>query len=109
MAQHFLSYVVWLLKGLIGSETGTLTLENDRSGFTTDEIIFDSLLADVQAVGFPWFRLGAGCILTSSGVKYKLSFIEPGNTAGGEYASIREARRNGQRWKTALTHTDSQN
>jgi len=107
MAQHSLSDKVWLLKGLITSEAGTLTLKNGRLSFTIDKPIFDSPLAEVQAVEFPWFYFGAGCTLKINGTKYRLSFIQPGNTAGGEYASIPDARRIGRRWETALTHSDS--
>src|SRR5687767_8340658 len=107
MAQHFLSDKVWLLKGVVGSEEGTLTLKNGRLSLTTDKPIFDCPLIEVQAVGFPWLYFGAGCTLKINGAKYRLSFIQPGNTAGGEYASIPDARRKGQRWKAALAHTES--
>jgi hypothetical protein len=107
MAQHFLSDTNWLLKGVVASEAGTLTLGNGRLSLTTDKPIFDIPLTEVQAVNFPWFYYGVGCTLKINGAKYKLSFIQPGNTAGGEYASIPDARRKGQRWKTMLTPSDS--
>ena len=108
MAQHFLSDEVWLLKGLIASEAGTLTLQNGRLTFVTNKTVFDGPLTQVQAVDFPWFYFGAGFILKINGMKYKLSFIQPGNTAGGEYASIPDARHKGQRWKAALNHSAPQ-
>lgn len=103
MKQHFLSDTVWLLKGLIASEAGVLTLKNDRLSFTTDKSIFDSPLSEVQGIDFPLIYFGAGFVLKLGGAKYKFSFIQPGNTAGGEYASIPEARDKGKRWKAALT------
>jgi hypothetical protein len=102
MAQHFLSDNAWLLKGFVASEAGTLTLKNEHLTFATSKLIFDSPLIEVQAIAFPWFYFGAGCTLKINGEKYKLSFIHPGNTAGGEYASISDARGKGQRWKSAL-------
>src|SRR5688500_7736103 len=107
MTQHSLSDKAWLLKGLIASEAGTLTLKDGRFSFTTDKPVFDSSLAVVPAVSCPWCYFGAGCILKIDGTEYKLSFIQPGNTAGGEYASISDARSKCRRWQAALTHSDS--
>jgi hypothetical protein len=107
MAQHILSDTVWLLKGIIASEEGTLTLKNGRLSFSTDKLIFDSPLTEVYAVTFPWFYFGAGCALKINGTKYRFSFIQPGNTAGGEHASVSGARRKGRHWKAALTQSDS--
>lgn len=108
MAQPFLSDKAWLLKGLVASEMGRLTLEDGRLSFTTDEIVFDSPLSEVQEIRFPWLYFGAGCTLKINGVKYRLSFIQPGNTAGGEYAGIPDAQRTGRRWKAALIHLDAE-
>jgi len=102
MAEQSLSDTAWLLNGLVASEEGTLTLENGRLSFVTDEPIFDCSLSEVQEIKFSWLYFGAGCTLRINGVKYRLSFIQPGNTAGGEYASIPEARRVGWMWKEAL-------
>ena len=99
---HLLSDQVWLLKGLIASEAGTLTLKQGHLSFATDTPIFDCPLIQVQAIDFPWYYFGAGCVMKINDTKYRLSFIQPGNTAGGEYTSIADARRKGQRWKTAL-------
>lgn len=107
MAQHFLSDKVWLLKGVVASEEGTLSLKKGRLSLTTDKPIFDCALTEMQAVGFPWLYFGAGCTLKINGTKYRLSFIQPGNTAGGEYASITDARGKGQRWKAALAQAES--
>lgn len=103
MTPRHLSDEVWLLKGLVASEAGTLTLMDARLRFITDELIFDCPLTELEAVKFPWYHFGAGCTLKIKGAKYKLSFIQPGNTADGQYASIPDARRKGRRWKTALT------
>ena len=108
MPQHSLSDRVWLLKGLSGSEAGTLTLKNGRLRFVTDKPILECPLAEVQSVHFPWLYLGAGCTLKINGMKYRLSFIQPGNTAGGEYASISDARAKGRRWKAALAQSGSE-
>ena len=107
MAQDSLVDTVWLLKGVVASEEGTLTLKNGRLSLVTDKPIFDCALSEVQAVAFPWLYFGAGCTLKINGAKYRLSFIQPGNTAGGEYASIPDARRKGQRWKAALARAGS--
>ena len=103
MDQHSLSDKVWLLKGLIASEAGRLTLKKGRLSFTTDKPLFDSPLSEVQGINFPLIYFGAGFVLKLGGAKYKFSFIQPGNTAGGEYASIPEAREKGKRWRAALT------
>ncbi|MES2459157.1 MAG: hypothetical protein V4671_01140 [Armatimonadota bacterium] len=105
MKQQFLSDTVWLLKGLIASEAGILTLKNGRLSFATDKPLFDSPLSDVQDINFPLIYFGAGFVMKLNGAKYRFSFIQPGNTAGGEYASIPDARDKGKRWKAALTPT----
>lgn len=106
MAKQFLSNRAWLLKGLSGSEEGMLTLENGRLSFVlglvTDELVFDCPLSEVREIKFPWLYFGTGCTLKINSVKYRLSFIQPGNTAGGEYAGIPEARRVGRIWKETL-------
>ena len=103
MDQPFLSEITWLLKGLIASESGVLTLKKGRLSFTTDKPLFDCPLSEVQGMDFPLIYFGAGFVLKLGGAKYKFSSIQPGNAAGGEYASIPEARDKGKRWKAALT------
>jgi hypothetical protein len=102
MAQHSLTDRAWLLRSLTASETGSLTLRKGRLSFATHITVFDCPLAAVQAVHFPWFYFGAGCVLKVNGTRYRISFIQPGNTAGGEHSSIGEARRKSWRWKATL-------
>jgi hypothetical protein len=105
MARPSLSDKAWRLKGLVASEAGTLTLRNGRLIFVDSNDVFNIPITDLQDVRFPWFYFDTACILTIEGYKYRLSFIQPGNTAGGEYAIIADARRTGRRWKSALAHS----
>ena len=104
MSQPTLRSQVWLLHGLTGNTPGTLTLKNERLSFTGDDdkIIFDTASGEVSEVKFPWHNFGGGCEFKIGADKYRVSFIQPGNTAGGETASIGDARALGKRWKAAL-------
>ncbi len=92
---------VWLLHGLTGSECGVLKLKNGRLSFITDEgrKVFDADLSELTEVKYPFFYFGGGVIFKIGGEKFRLSFIQPGNTSLGEYASIPDARALGKAWK----------
>ncbi len=83
---------------MTGSEGGVLKLKHERISFTTDagRQVFDVALGEVSEIKFPWLHFGAGMTLKIGEEKYRLSFIQPGNTAGGEYASISDARAMGK-------------
>lgn len=104
MIESFLESQAWLLHGLTGSEGGVLKLKHGRISFPTDagRQVFDVALGEVSEIKFPWLYFGAGMTLKIGDEKHRLSFIQPGNTAGGEHANIMDARDLGDIWKLAL-------
>ena len=95
---------VWLLHGLTGSESGVLKLNRGRLSFVTDagRQVFDAALSELKGVKYPLLSAGAGVNFEIGSEKYRVSFIQPGNTAMGEYASIPDARALGKAWKPIL-------
>ena len=95
-------------ESLAGSEGGVLQLKKGRISFETDTArkVFDAAMNEVSEIKFPWLYMGAGMILSIGEEKFRLSFIRPGNTSGGEYASISDARATGKIWRAALLATD---
>jgi hypothetical protein len=95
---------VWLLRGLTGSESGVLKFNRGRLSFTTDEDhqIFNADLCELKNVKYPLLSAGTCVNFTIGGEKYRISFIQPGNTAMGADASISEARALGKAWKPIL-------
>ncbi len=92
---------VWRLKGLTGSEAGTLSLNNARLTYKPDDgnwAGFDAPIAEVSEVVFPWHYFSGGFKMTYRGDRYRFSFVEPHN----ENADISGGRDAGKRWKVAL-------
>ncbi len=104
MSQSVLHTPAWLLRGLTGSEAGSLELANGRFTFTSDEgqRIIDVALSEVREVKFPWYYFGGGMKLSIGTERYRVSFLQPGNT-GGDIFDISSGREIGKRWKAALT------
>lgn len=108
MSNDSLEDRVWLLSGLTGSECGVLRLKNERLRFVSDEgrQVFDAALSEVNEIKFPWLYLGVGATLKIGSEKFRLSFVQPGNTAGGEEVDIMDARARGKIWQAALIAPD---
>jgi hypothetical protein len=106
MSQKVLHTPAWLLLGLTGSEEGTLELANGRFTFTSidGQRVFDVALAEVREVKFPWYYFGGGMKLSIGTERYRVSFMQPGNTAGGGgLEDIAPGREIGKQWRAALT------
>jgi hypothetical protein len=98
MNRNPLSTPAWLLSGLFKSTHGTLELVKGLLIFRDEtEIFFSAPLASLQEIHFPWYYLGAGVVFTVESKRYRLSFVEPGES--GDIASGREAC---TRWKQRL-------
>ncbi len=89
----------WLLKGLFYSTPGTLELKGKTLTFTPvgGEQIFSLSLSAIHKIEFPWYYFGAGLVLTLDGTKYRISFIEQ-----GESGDIRSGIQNGKAWRERL-------
>lgn len=74
----------WLLQGITVSVPGWLDLQDGRLRFSTpDEVVFESSLADLSGITFPWYYFGGGMKLRAGGTPYRISFVKPN---GAEYA-----------------------
>lgn len=92
--------IVWLMKGVSGSERGRLRLTIDRFAFAGEKgTRFDVSRIQINDVKFPWYYFGSGMKVSIGSESYRFSFMEPHN----EHASIRDGRGNGARWKAAFT------
>lgn len=77
----------WLLRGLTQSVPGWLDLQDGRLRFSTpDEVVFETPLAEVSGITFPWYYFGGGMKLRAGGESYRISFVKPN---GAEYAVSR--------------------
>jgi hypothetical protein len=55
----------------------------------------------IERVTFPWYYFGGGAVLVVGGVRYRISFLQPQNTAIG-VVSLSDGLRAGKQWKAAL-------
>ena len=112
----------WLRVGLFGSRPGVLVLANRRLAFIAEEgRLFDTPLAEVTGIAFPWYYFGGGMKVTVADKKYRLSFVRPngaedipgpllarlGNpmgllVGGQKIVDIGMGRPAGKAWKAAL-------
>jgi hypothetical protein len=90
----------WLLKGLLHSTPGTLELKGKTLTFTHagGEQAFSMALSAIHKIWFPWYYFGAGLVLTLDGTKYRISFIEQGDSG-----DIRSGIQSGKAWRERLT------
>jgi hypothetical protein len=63
--------------------------------------LFSRPLAEIERVTFPWYYFGGGMVITVDGVGYRISFVQPQNTAVG-VTNLSEGIREGKVWKATL-------
>ena len=118
---------VWILRGL-GNSPAVMTLTGGRLTLTTEKgAVFDTPLAEVREIKFPWYYFGGGVKLTVGSARYRISFVRPNGAqdvpgrlladaragatsavaaAGevyGKYRDISAGRSAGKAWKEALS------
>ncbi len=118
---------VWILRGL-GNSPAVMTLVAGRLTLTSEQgAVFDTPLADVKEIKFPWYYFGGGVKLSVDSTRYRISFVRPNGAqdvpgrlladaragatsalaAAGEvyakYRDISEGRSAGKAWKEALS------
>ena len=89
----------WLLTGIVSRVPGVLELEGGRLAFvTTQRRLFEVAVSEMSDVSFPWYYFGGGIKFRIGDERYRVSFVEPGDTG-----DIVEGRRAGKAWKKALS------